>query len=282
MSIMDPNKASPRGTKCSTWAAYFNACRMMPHGGQIVVPITLMTLGWVASLTHDGCDYARLTGPGVEILTGSASVPYIDIGMSAYRIPQFYPATNSWRVAYSSDCVPYTHFEIIADKAWIASEWLHFSSVVVGGTVMMFLWSGTCLTLRPSYWRFIGVGALVASFLQMCSFVFFSTRLCHTTTKSFLDFESGREIELTDVGTSSCSLFFASKCSIASMCLYFAASLVILLNDYPTPVPKLIAHDDDEERVTMVRQRYPKIRTRMMKPSTKRPPEFTGPRRDVA
>ena len=127
---------------------------------------------------------------------------------------------------------------------------------------MMFLWSGTCLTLRKNYWRSIGVGALIACILQMFSFVFFSTRLCHTTTKTFLDFEAGREIELSETSASSCSLFFASKCAIASICLWLAAGLLILLGEYPRPVPKLIAHDDDET-AAMIRQKYPRIRTRM-------------------
>ncbi len=201
-------------------------------------------------------------GPAVEILTGSSSIPFIHIGLSAYRVPQFYPASNAWRVAYSSDCRPYTHPEIIEDRSWIASEWLNFSSIVIGGTVMMFLWSGTCLTLRKNYWRSIGVGVLLACFLQMCSFVFFSTRLCHTTTKTFLDFEAGRETELSDTSTSSCSLFFASKCAIASICLWLAAGLLIVVGEYPRPVPKLIAHDDDE-RAAIIRHKYPRIRTRM-------------------
>jgi hypothetical protein len=258
---------------------------MMPHGGAILFPITLVTLGWIASLTHDGCDYARLTGPAVEILTGTSSIPFIDIGMTAFRVPQFYPASNTWRVAYSSECRPYSHLDIIADKAWVASEWLNFSSIVIGGTVMMFLWSGTCLTLRKNYWKCIGVGALLACLLQICSFVFFSTRLCHTTTKTFLDFEAGREIELSATGTSSCSLFFASKCSIASICLWLAAGLLILLGEYPTPVPKLIAHDEDE-RVAMVRQKYPRIRTRMnTRPGSKLkngPKQLAGPHGSLA
>ena len=258
---MDPKKADFRRSKLSIWAAYFNL-RMMPHGGAILLPIIMVTTGWVSALTHDGCDYAKLTGPAVEILTGSSSIPFIHIGMSAYRVPQFYPASNSWRVAYSSDCRPYTHPSIIEDKAWVASEWLYFSSIVVGGTVMMFLWSGTCLTLRKNYWRSIGVGALIACFLQIFSFVFFSTRLCHTTTKTFLDFEAGREIELSETSASSCSLFFASKCAIASICLWLAAGLLILFGEYPRPVPKLIAHDDDET-AAMIRQKHPRIRTRM-------------------
>ena len=79
------------------WVDFYDF-RVMPHGGSILIPITIVTMAWVASLATDGCDYSRLTGPGVEILTGSAVVPYVDLGMNAYRIPEFYPITNSWWV----------------------------------------------------------------------------------------------------------------------------------------------------------------------------------------
>eukprot|EP00579_Thalassiosira_antarctica_P014966 CAMPEP_0201934242 /NCGR_PEP_ID=MMETSP0903-20130614/33229_1 /ASSEMBLY_ACC=CAM_ASM_000552 /TAXON_ID=420261 /ORGANISM="Thalassiosira antarctica, Strain CCMP982" /LENGTH=89 /DNA_ID=CAMNT_0048474407 /DNA_START=114 /DNA_END=379 /DNA_ORIENTATION=+ len=81
---------------CSRTADYFN-CRMMPHGGPVLFPIVLTTLGLCAILADDGCDYARLRGAAVEMLTGSSVVPYVDCGLSAYRIPGFYPAENSWR-----------------------------------------------------------------------------------------------------------------------------------------------------------------------------------------
>mmetsp|Transcript_2564 Transcript_2564/g.5489 ORF Transcript_2564/g.5489 Transcript_2564/m.5489 type:complete len:342 (+) Transcript_2564:142-1167(+) len=235
---------------CSRVTDYFN-CRMMPHGGPILFPIVLVTLGLCASLADDGCDYARLRGAAVEMLTGSSAVPFIDCGMSAYRIPGFYPAENAWRVVYSDECQPYQYMNLLSDTSWVAANWLRFLSLVVGGTTTMFLWTSTCLTLRPKYWQAAGIGAALACLSQMCSFVWFYTKLCHTSTTNFGDFEAGREVEVNSEAnaTSSCTLFFGSNCAITSCVLWGVASAVILLREYPMPVPKLIARD---EHVAMV------------------------------
>ena len=243
---------------CDKTTDYF-ACRLMPHGGPVLFPIVLTTLALTASLADDGCDYARLYGAGVEMLTGSNAVPFVDCGMTAYRMPMYYPAEDDWRVAYSEECRPYQYMNLLADTSWIAAEWLRFFSLVVGGTTVTFLWTSTCLTLRPTYWKAAGVGAGVACLFQLLSFVWFYTKLCHTSTTNFLDFEAGREVELNAndnmaVGSgaeghvqtgSSCGLFFGSKCAISSCVFWGVSSAVILLRDYPVPVPKLIADDED-------------------------------------
>lgn len=246
---------SPAKKLCSRGADYFN-CRMMPHGGPVLFPIVLATLGLCASLADDGCDYARLRGAAVEMLTGTAAVPFVDCGMSAYRVPGFYPAEQSWRVVYSDECRPYRHMSLLADTSWVAAEWLRFLGLVVGGTTTMFLWTSTCLTLRPNYWHAAGAGAAIACLCQTCSFVWFYTKLCHTSTTNFEDFEAGREVEYNpnsnegaSHAASSCSLFFGSKCAIVSCVFWGAAAAVMLLREYPVPVPKLVAH---EENVAMV------------------------------
>lgn len=234
-------------------ADYFN-CRTMPHGGTVLVPIVLVTLALCASLADDGCDYARLRGAAVEMLTGSSAVPFVDCGMTAYRIPGFYPVENTWRVVYTDECMPYEYMNLLADTSWVAAEWLRFLSLVVGGTTTMFLWTSTCLTLRPNYWQAAGIGSAVACLCQMCSFVWFYTKLCHTSTTNFMDFEAGREVEmsskLASTVTTECSLFFGSKCVITSCVLWAVSSAVILLREYPLPVPKLIALDEKESMVS--------------------------------
>lgn len=217
---------------------YYNI-RIMPHGGMILIPITLTTLAWVASISTDGCDYSRLTGPGVKILTGSSVVPYVDLGMNAYRIPEFYPASNSWRVVYNDECLSYQYsFE---DRAWLAGKRFSFLAMWCGGASMMFLWVGTFLVLKPGHWKTAGVGVASAFFCQVFSFVWFNTSLCKTKSTSIEEFKSGENAE-TDA--SSCSLFYGSRCSIASTILYLIASLMILFGEYPAPEPKLIAEEN--------------------------------------
>ncbi|KAL7550194.1 hypothetical protein ACHAWF_016551 [Thalassiosira exigua] len=232
---------------CVRTADYFN-CRLMPHGGPVLLPVVLATLGLGSSLADDGCDYARVSGAAAELLAGSEMVPYVDCGMAAYRVPGFYPAENSWRVAYSDECREYGHLDLLEDTSWVAAEWLRFLGLVVGGTTAMFLWTSTCLILRPNYWRMAGLGTVIACLCQMCSFVWFYTKLCHTSTTNFEDFEAGREVEGHDSSGnelgSSCTLFFGSKCAITSCVMYGAASAAILLRPYPMPVPKLIAQEE--------------------------------------
>lgn len=237
---------------CSRGADYFN-CRMMPHGGPVLFPIVLTTLGLCASLAEDGCDYARLRGAAVEMLTGSAAVPFVDCGMSAYRTPGFYPSENSWRVVYSQECQPYEYMGLLADTSWVAAEWLRFLSVVMGGTTSMFLWTSTCLTLRPNYWQAAGIGVALACVFQMCSFVWFYTKLCHTSTTDIENFEAGRESEgnATTVHTSSCDLYFGSKCAITACVLYAVASAIILFRKYPVPIPRFIVQDENEKIAIM-------------------------------
>ena len=228
---------------------YFN-CRLMPHGAIILVPAVCATLGLCASLADDGCDYARLHGASVEMLTGSNIVPYVDCGMSGYRIPGFYPAENTWRVVYTDECQMFPHMDLMSDTSWVASEWLRFMGLVVGMTTSMFMWTSTFLTLRPNYWQASGIGAAAACLCQVCSFVWFYTKLCHTTATNFEDFEAGREVEMNandyhqNYHPSSCSLFFGSRCSITSSFLWAAAAAFVLLREYPMPVPKLIPYDE--------------------------------------
>ena len=227
---------------CTKTADYFN-CRLMPHGGIIIFPSVISTLALCASLADDGCDYARLRGAAVEMLTGSSAVPFVDCGMTAYRIPGYYPADNTWRVVYSDECQPYEYMNLLADTSWVAAEWLRFLALVIGGTTAMFLWTSACLTLRPNYWNAAGIGAAVTCLFQMCSFVWFYTKLCHANTTNLSDFEAGRTVETTL--ETECTLFFGSKCVITSTVLWALAAAVILLRPYPHPVPKYIAHEEE-------------------------------------
>lgn len=180
------------------------------------------------------------------MLTGSSIVPFIDSGMSAYRIPGYYPAEKSWRVVYSDECQPYQYFDIVADTSWLAAKYLRFLASVLGGATTLFLWTSTCLILQPIYWRAAGIGTLLACMCQMSSFIWFYTKICHTTATSYQDFEAGIEVKLNPriQYPSSCTLFFGSKCAIASCILWGVASAIILLR-YPPPIPKLIVHEED-------------------------------------
>lgn len=227
----------------------------------MLLPAVLSTLALSSVLVDDGCDYARLTGPSVEVLTGSPSVPFVECGMMAYRVPGYYPdavaagrdttTTGAWRVAYTDECVPYDPMDVYADAPWVAARWLRFASLVSGCASTAFLWTSACLSLRPNYWRGAGIGIAFACLLQACSFVWFRTRLCHSGATNFDDFASGREVEGHDrwgdeYETSDCGPFFGSRCAIASCALWATAAAIVLLGRYPAPVPKYLVQDYDD------------------------------------
>ena len=188
------------------------------------------------------------------MLTGSDAVPYVHAGMSAFRAPGYYPGDNTWRVVYSDRCSPYEFKSVLEDTSWVAGQWLSFLSVVIGGAATLFLWTSTCLVLRPNMWTAVGVAVAAACLLETCSLVWFYTRLCHTTTTNLFDFEAGREVEgnALDDNSTKCTLFFGSKCSITAITLWAAATLWIFVRGYPNPVPRMIVIDR-EEKVSMVR-----------------------------
>ena len=174
--------------------------------------------------------------------------------MSAFRAPGYYPEDNTWRVVYSDRCSPYEFKSVLEDTSWVAGQWLSFLSVVIGGAATLFLWTSTCLVLRPNMWTAVGVAVAAACLLETCSLVWFYTRLCHTTTTNLFDFEAGREVEgnALDDNSTKCTLFFGSKCSITAITLWAAATLWIFVRGYPNPVPRMIVIDR-EEKVSIVR-----------------------------
>ena len=46
-------------------------------------------MAWLACLSKNGCDYARLTGPIVADITNNPVIPFIDVGFNRYREPIF-------------------------------------------------------------------------------------------------------------------------------------------------------------------------------------------------
>ena len=227
--------------------------RLMPHGGSLLFPAILTTMAWLSSISTNGCDYSRFTGPGVEILTGSSLVPFIYLGMDAYVIPEFYPKSNLWMVSVESECVPYQY--MLEDSSWTAGKRFDFLSLWSGGASAMILWMGTFLVLSPRQWKAVGILILFAALFQVLTFTWFGTSLCHTASTNIEEFQSQDSVGDTttaESSLSSCSLFYGSRCSIASIFLYLMASFVILFREYPTPDAKLLA----EESYQMVPMSY--------------------------
>lgn len=190
-------------------------CRLLPHGAYTLVPTTFATLAWIASLSQDGCDYARLSGKNVEALTGQDIFPYLEVGMSAYRIPKWDPADESWSINYHDECESYDDFKVGA--AFELARIFAFLALVFGGGGALFLWFSSCFVFGPSTWRWAGYEVALASFFQILAFSWFGSDLCS--------------------GDSSCTMHYGSNSDIIALMFWFC-SAVLIFRKYPTPTPK--------------------------------------------
>lgn len=86
---------------------------VLPHGGFPLIPATIAAMAWMTSLSLDGCDYVRLTGPAVTTLTRSKIYPYVEIGFHSYRVPSFYSEFGSWQVRFTDPCIPFSDLDVL-------------------------------------------------------------------------------------------------------------------------------------------------------------------------
>lgn len=199
----------------------------LPNGGYSLLPLTLVTLGWIGTIIPDGCDFVRVTGPAVEYITRSDVLPYIEAGMNSYRVPTYYPDEVEWRTIYTDSCLTYgeptnkyedNDFEF--DFAWRFGKTCNFLGTLFGGGCTFFLWTAAfCLTLPRNTWRWIGILIFLSAICQAFSFIWMATNICQRGT--------------VDSGAG-CHLFFGSNVCIFSSIAYGAAAFAILIK-YPEP-----------------------------------------------
>jgi hypothetical protein len=114
--------------------------RIIRHGAYSLLPAILTTIGWIASLSKDYCDYSTVSGPIVSKITSQkeSNVPFLQIGFVAYREPIYDDETDSWNINYSGECKEYeTEF---LDAYWHTAKAFAFLAVVIGGASAFFFW----------------------------------------------------------------------------------------------------------------------------------------------
>lgn len=97
--------------------------RLLPHGGYTLIPATLSTVAWLASLSQDGCDYAKMTGFFVAEATQSASVEFLEVGFTAYRQPVL--EGDDWKIQRTGECLAYDENVFQQDAFWMAVSFMH-------------------------------------------------------------------------------------------------------------------------------------------------------------
>ena len=207
-----------------------------PHGGYPLIVSTLATMAWMTVVSHDGCDFARLTGTSTQTLTAPYEFPFVELGFNSYRTPVFYEEFNEWQIRYSDACHPYdmigqeqegtdgagANSKWTFDLFWKAGSVAHQIGLALGGAACLFLWAtAICIPITELNWRILGVQLAVAAFFHFASFLWFFNSLCNTE------------------GTQ-CHWFYGSNTAFGSLALYLLTSICIFLKYPEATVSKMV------------------------------------------
>lgn len=188
-------------------------CRLCPHGVYAAFPAIFGTLAWLACLSKDGCDYARVTGPIVADITNNPDVPWIDAGFFYYREPKY--QNMEWIVDLSEPCQVYNTDVVNIDAAWTFAKFTAFVALVLGGSGAIFVWFASFFAYKKHTWRWAGYEMLAAVVLQALTYTWFATSLCR-----------GNE------GQDNCDMHYGAQADIIAIVLWTVAVLFILCK-YP-------------------------------------------------
>jgi hypothetical protein len=189
-----------------------SSCIVLPHGLYSFLPTLLTTLGWMAALFEDTCNYAKVSGDIVSSIS-ELKVPYLEVGLQAYREPTFNVATGQWESVHNENCIAYPDAEITMDTPWVLAKAFTFLALILGGSSTLYLWISTCCRFSRGSWLFAGYQLAGACLFQILSFVWFQTQMC---------------------AANQCQLFYGSKADVAAAVLWMIATLLIL-GHYPVP-----------------------------------------------
>lgn len=108
------------------------SCLYLPHGFYSLLAAALASMAFWTTLVQDGCDYVKLEGGNVELISGSDVLPYLEVGVSQYRAPLYYTASSEWKMVYTEECLDYP-MDQEKDMLWNMARWTTFCSSVLGG-----------------------------------------------------------------------------------------------------------------------------------------------------
>lgn len=212
-------------------------CKCLPHGVYAVVASLFATMAWLACLSKDGCDYARVTGPIVADITNNPSIPFIDAGLSRYRAPILNPMNGQWVLDLSVPCEEYNTDVIDIDAAWTFAKITSFLALVFGGGGAIFVWFSSCYVFQRHVWRWAGYELLVATALLALTFAWFATGMCH-----------GND------GKDECAMHYGARADILA-CILWAGATLFILCKYPAErvgIPEAARNDAAQQSSTEV------------------------------
>lgn len=203
-------------------------CKLCPHGAFAAFPTIFALMAWLACLSKNGCDYARLTGPIVADITNNPEIPFIDVGFNRYREPII--QDSEWIMDPNLvECEEFNTDIVNIDGVWTFARITSFLSLMLGGSGALFISFSTCFLFKKETWRWAGYEILLAVGLLVLTFSWFATGLCH-----------GND------GQDSCTMSYGAQVDIVA-CVLWTIAMLIILCFYPA------------ERVDKRRESHPAV-----------------------
>jgi hypothetical protein len=193
-------------------------CVLLPHGPFSLLTAALTTMGWLAALFENSCNYALVSGDVVDEVS-ITPVPFIQVGLDAYRLPHFDTDSQSWHASRTGECIRYPS-TVDIDGIWKLSNAFSFVGLVLGGGATFYLWISTFCRFSRGSWRWAGYEIAAACLFQALSFVWYATDLCQQNH---------------------CSLSNGAKADILAATFWLVAATLVFAH-YPIP-RELVAAD---------------------------------------
>ena len=187
------------------------SCVLLPHGLYSLITAALTTMGWVAALFENSCNYAIVSG-GIVNEVSIAEVPFLQVGLQAYTEPIYNVETMQWDTSRTGQCIEFPT-TVTMDIPWKLSNGFSFVGLVLGGGATFYLWISTCCRFSKGSWRWAGYEILATCLFQLLSFLWFATDMCQNNK---------------------CELSYGSKTDILATSFWLVAALLIFCH-YPKP-----------------------------------------------
>ncbi|KAL7445401.1 hypothetical protein ACHAXM_009799 [Skeletonema potamos] len=180
-------------------------------------PTILATIGWLATLTEDGCNYAMLEGPMVTEITTNPDMPFLEVGLSRYREASL--IDDTWTIDYNQLCKDYNTDIVNVDGVWIFSKMTSFLALVLAGAAVLLIWFSSCFVFNKNTWKWVGGELLMATVFKLLSYTWLATSICNSNN-----------------GQDKCSISYGAKADIVACVMWFTSGVLVLLR-YPNPKP---------------------------------------------
>mmetsp|Transcript_29675 Transcript_29675/g.66983 ORF Transcript_29675/g.66983 Transcript_29675/m.66983 type:complete len:269 (+) Transcript_29675:201-1007(+) len=189
------------------------ACHLLPHGLYVFLPASVALMAWLATLSKDDCDYAKVTGDIVAEITGSPEVPFVEVGFDHWRGPEHNGETDEWSINIAEPCQEINTDIIRKDGVWRLSKGMSYFSLILGGAGTLLVWCAVWFYLSREIWRWPGILLCSSALVQALTFSWFGSAFCKEESTA-------------------CAMNYGARVDVLSCCLWMFSSLLVF-SRYP-------------------------------------------------